>query len=177
MVYGLFERGIITINSKLVKFWTVSMLTILDLFQFAWFLYGSVVVFVNDDGCSDLYNTMAKLSPRRYGDLVQEGALDITPTGNNLLANNLLPDVMGGAMTHLLNRLNSTTAAQPTATGACAICVADFEPDDQVLQLPCDPRKHVFHSSCVQEWLQRSQQCPMCRVNIVQAVDQHSQQV
>eukprot|EP01056_Protomagalhaensia_sp_Gyna25_P002029 Protomagalhaensia_sp_Gyna_25__2028@NODE_208_length_4405_cov_20_746221_g162_i0_p2_GENE_NODE_208_length_4405_cov_20_746221_g162_i0NODE_208_length_4405_cov_20_746221_g162_i0_p2_ORF_typecomplete_len398_score32_47zfRING_2/PF13639_6/1_3e15zfC3HC4_3/PF13920_6/8_3zfC3HC4_3/PF13920_6/8e09zfC3HC4_2/PF13923_6/8_6e09zfANAPC11/PF12861_7/3_9e08zfRING_5/PF14634_6/3_7e08zfrbx1/PF12678_7/2_6e03zfrbx1/PF12678_7/2_2e07zfC3HC4/PF00097_25/1_1e06zfRING_11/PF17123_5/5_9e03zfRING_11/PF17123_5/1_5e06ProkRING_4/PF14447_6 len=58
----------------------------------------------------------------------------------------------------------------PTLT--CPICVTEFAGDDEILLLPCDPRRHVFHTSCIQEWLKKSQHCPMCRQNIVALVDQ-----
>lgn len=52
----------------------------------------------------------------------------------------------------------------------CPICVTEFAPDDEILRLPCVPRRHVFHTSCITEWLHKSQHCPMCRVNIPEKV-------
>eukprot|EP01054_Gregarina_sp_Poly1_P004903 Gregarina_sp_Poly_1__4902@NODE_25_length_19863_cov_179_262730_g23_i0_p6_GENE_NODE_25_length_19863_cov_179_262730_g23_i0NODE_25_length_19863_cov_179_262730_g23_i0_p6_ORF_typecomplete_len442_score51_21zfRING_2/PF13639_6/1_8e15zfANAPC11/PF12861_7/5e08zfrbx1/PF12678_7/9_4e03zfrbx1/PF12678_7/5e07zfC3HC4_2/PF13923_6/7_9e08zfC3HC4_3/PF13920_6/1_7e02zfC3HC4_3/PF13920_6/2_1e07zfRING_5/PF14634_6/3e07zfC3HC4/PF00097_25/1_6e06zfRING_11/PF17123_5/3_2e03zfRING_11/PF17123_5/2_6e06FANCL_C/PF11793_8/0_00015ProkR len=64
----------------------------------------------------------------------------------------------------------SSDAALPILT--CPICVTEFAGDDEILQLPCDPRRHVFHLSCIQEWLKKSQHCPMCRKNIVELIHQ-----
>jgi hypothetical protein len=46
----------------------------------------------------------------------------------------------------------------------CAICLNDYEEGTQVRVLPCT---HFFHPACVDQWLQRTNACPMCK----QAVD------
>eukprot|EP01055_Gregarina_sp_Pseudo9_P000657 Gregarina_sp_Pseudo_9__656@NODE_1416_length_1619_cov_28_606962_g1314_i0_p1_GENE_NODE_1416_length_1619_cov_28_606962_g1314_i0NODE_1416_length_1619_cov_28_606962_g1314_i0_p1_ORF_typecomplete_len400_score141_26zfRING_2/PF13639_6/2_3e14zfANAPC11/PF12861_7/4_8e07zfrbx1/PF12678_7/1e06zfC3HC4_3/PF13920_6/2_4e02zfC3HC4_3/PF13920_6/7_2e07zfC3HC4_2/PF13923_6/1_1e06zfC3HC4/PF00097_25/1_1e05zfRING_5/PF14634_6/2e05zfRING_11/PF17123_5/2_9e03zfRING_11/PF17123_5/8_4e05Ubox/PF04564_15/0_0015Zn_ribbon_17/PF17120_ len=58
----------------------------------------------------------------------------------------------------------------PLPVLTCPICVTEFAADDLILQLPCDPRRHVYHVSCIQEWLKKSQHCPMCRQNIVELI-------
>jgi len=47
----------------------------------------------------------------------------------------------------------------------CSICLQEFQPQDEVICLPCDER-HFFHTSCVTGWLRMSQLCPVCRTNI-----------
>lgn len=37
---------------------------------------------------------------------------------------------------------------------SCAICLMDYQPNDEVSELNCDSR-HYFHSACVQDWLKR----------------------
>ncbi|XP_074293365.1 RING-H2 finger protein ATL70-like [Silene latifolia] len=46
--------------------------------------------------------------------------------------------------------------------GGCSICLKDgFEDEELCKVLPgCD---HVFHSECIDEWLKKSQSCPVCR--------------
>jgi hypothetical protein len=45
----------------------------------------------------------------------------------------------------------------------CAICIMEYEEDDQIRILPC---KHHFHKDCVDEWFAASKMtgaCPQCR--------------
>ena len=51
---------------------------------------------------------------------------------------------------------------------SCAICQEEFKLDEEVLELPCDPQKHYYHSNhCECEgilpWLQKNNTCPICR--------------
>jgi len=45
----------------------------------------------------------------------------------------------------------------------CAICLCDFERDDEVKVLPCG---HTFHTACADACLQRSPLCPLCRFDL-----------
>lgn len=45
----------------------------------------------------------------------------------------------------------------------CAICIADFEKEDEVKVLPCG---HVFHSSCIDPWGEQSSLCPLCKTEV-----------
>eukprot|EP01062_Namystynia_karyoxenos_P075935 TRINITY_DN737_c3_g1_i2.p1 TRINITY_DN737_c3_g1~~TRINITY_DN737_c3_g1_i2.p1 ORF type:complete len:389 (+),score=54.92 TRINITY_DN737_c3_g1_i2:71-1168(+) len=42
----------------------------------------------------------------------------------------------------------------------CTICLDDWAEGAEVLTLPCF---HVFHTGCVETWLERSSLCPMCK--------------
>ena len=50
---------------------------------------------------------------------------------------------------------------------ACCVCIDEYEIGDEVRILPCD---HIFHVPCVDEWLQRSRCCPMCKQIVVPVV-------
>jgi len=58
---------------------------------------------------------------------------------------------------------------QENAQMTCMVCLCDFETGDEVKRLPCN---HTFHSACVSEWLRRSCECPICKLN----VDRHIRQ-
>ena len=45
----------------------------------------------------------------------------------------------------------------------CAICIDEFEENDQLHLLPC---QHSFHSQCILKWLNRSKLCPICRYEL-----------
>jgi hypothetical protein len=43
----------------------------------------------------------------------------------------------------------------------CSICISAFEPGDRVRRLPgCS---HTFHKSCIDLWLLRNPECPLCK--------------
>lgn len=51
---------------------------------------------------------------------------------------------------------------------SCAICQEEFKLDEDVLELPCEPHKHYYHSNhseCdgILPWLQKNNTCPICR--------------
>lgn len=45
---------------------------------------------------------------------------------------------------------------------ACAICLSEFKAGDKVCVLPCDDG-HIFHTGCIEQWLQTNSVCPVCR--------------
>lgn len=46
----------------------------------------------------------------------------------------------------------------------CAVCLDDLELGNLVRRLPCG---HVFHSSCIRQWLRRKNACPCCTAQVV----------
>jgi len=54
-------------------------------------------------------------------------------------------------------------------TAQCVICCADWEPGEELARLPgCG---HLFHPVCVREWLGHAANCPICRCDLVEAVN------
>jgi len=49
----------------------------------------------------------------------------------------------------------------------CMICLNDFSIGDDCRCLPC---RHVFHGNCVDEWLRRCTDCPICKDNVDRAI-------
>ena len=43
---------------------------------------------------------------------------------------------------------------------ACCICTDDYKNNEDVVSLTC---KHIYHESCVKEWINMSSSCPTCR--------------
>ncbi|CAM9883405.1 unnamed protein product, partial [Hapterophycus canaliculatus] len=43
---------------------------------------------------------------------------------------------------------------------SCAICLVDYEAEDELRKLPCE---HAFHKPCVDSWLTVNASCPNCR--------------
>eukprot|EP01035_Chromulina_nebulosa_P021224 gene21224-27493_t len=44
----------------------------------------------------------------------------------------------------------------------CPICLNSFDMGDMLISLSCD-KKHSFHATCIRQWLQRQNSCPLCQ--------------
>lgn len=53
--------------------------------------------------------------------------------------------------------------------GECCCCTEPFGPSQKITLTPCN---HYFHKGCLGEWLKRSKKCPLCRVDLEEAVNQ-----
>lgn len=47
---------------------------------------------------------------------------------------------------------------------SCQICLGDFEPNDEVKLAAC--RRHLFHKSCFDGWVEAHHNCPICRYDM-----------
>ena len=47
----------------------------------------------------------------------------------------------------------------------CGICLRDFVKEDKICELSCH-EAHIFHSACLEQWLNRNRFCPYCRHSI-----------
>lgn len=45
----------------------------------------------------------------------------------------------------------------------CSICLEDFKLEESVKLTDCN---HMFHNICIQEWINKKKNCPMCRCNL-----------
>jgi len=64
--------------------------------------------------------------------------------------------------------MDSATVQDMRQTPHCVICCSDFEVGEDLSQLPgCS---HLFHSACIDGWLDRAANCPICRCDLRQAV-------
>lgn len=43
--------------------------------------------------------------------------------------------------------------------------MVDFTEADEITPLPCD-EKHYFHRPCIKEWLEKNNNCPLCKKEI-----------
>lgn len=53
------------------------------------------------------------------------------------------------------------------AQQTCMVCLEDFQLTQPCRRLPCS---HVFHKTCIDEWLRRCTDCPICKANVDRAV-------
>lgn len=63
---------------------------------------------------------------------------------------------------------NELKNMRTTERETCAICCCDFESGETLSRLPgCS---HLFHDSCIEQWLERASNCPICRGDLRDAV-------
>lgn len=62
------------------------------------------------------------------------------------------------------------TESADTAT-SCSICLSEYVRNEQILMLPC---RHIYHRACVAEWLRAHSQCPLCKQDVVELLDQRA---
>ena len=55
---------------------------------------------------------------------------------------------------------------RPENATQCMICLSDFVAGESLRRLPC---AHVYHQPCIDEWLHRCTDCPLCKTNVEQA--------
>ena len=57
-----------------------------------------------------------------------------------------------------------TENSRPESATQCMICLSEFEEGESLRRLPCT---HVFHQTCIDEWLlHRSTSCCLCKVDV-----------
>lgn len=62
------------------------------------------------------------------------------------------------------SKKDSHTAKQSPSWHHCSVCLEEYIRDEELITLPCF---HVFHETCVTEWLEFKRSCPLCRFSIL----------
>lgn len=52
------------------------------------------------------------------------------------------------------------------STDKCVICMSEFASKDAICLLKCHC-EHIYHASCIAEWLNKRSTCPICRAPII----------
>ncbi|CAG9320396.1 unnamed protein product [Blepharisma stoltei] len=47
----------------------------------------------------------------------------------------------------------------------CNICLEDFQDGETIIRLPC---MHIFHKNCGDDWLERKNSCPICKISVIE---------
>lgn len=82
-----------------------------------------------------------------------------------------------GLMKHDISQLVLYRYAKETTTTVenkedqsapiCVVCYCEFESRQRVRVLPCS---HEFHAKCVDKWLKNNRTCPVCRADVLDAL-------
>lgn len=81
---------------------------------------------------------------------------------NKIINNNFVPNE------ELVNSLPERVMKQDdlnivNGQKECIVCLSEFCLEEKVITLPC---LHIFHSDCIKNWLDSSEECPICKHNI-----------
>lgn len=81
----------------------------------------------------------------------------------------IFPDNPRGRMMDVLHVLpqNKVLVVDMGDERECAICHETVKLQDNLRVLPCD---HQFHQTCVDVWLLQKHSCPLCRINVLDAL-------
>jgi len=60
--------------------------------------------------------------------------------------------------------LNYDNIQEYREIATCAICLNDFKIKDKTKKLIC---AHAFHDKCIDNWLTRARECPLCKRNAI----------
>jgi len=88
-------------------------------------------------------------------------------SGRRMLAEARVPTGIACLSPAAIKTLPCTTVSESLGTRGCPICIGELLPGETVRSLPgCG---HMFHRSCIDLWLVRQADCPLCKQQI--AVD------
>lgn len=60
----------------------------------------------------------------------------------------------------ILDQCENYKYSNNTNNDSCVICICEFEEQEEVKKLTCN---HIFHKSCIEEWLKNHSTCPVCK--------------
>lgn len=69
-----------------------------------------------------------------------------------LLANATMPNITHDILSNL--PVHSFHREKDIPSDECIICLEEYQEGEKIRTLPC---KHLFHSTCIQSWLNRKQ--------------------
>ncbi|PQQ11689.1 RING-H2 finger protein ATL39-like [Prunus yedoensis var. nudiflora] len=60
-------------------------------------------------------------------------------------------------------RYTKNQAIATNTDSECSICLGEFKDWEKCRQLECE---HAFHEECIDQWLRKKIQCPLCRATV-----------
>mgnify|MGYP002790037059 CR=1 FL=1 len=63
-------------------------------------------------------------------------------------------------------KLNNIKQGDEFLNETCAICLENYQVNEVLRELPCG---HYFHQKDIDVWLIKNRNCPMCKIDILQA--------
>eukprot|EP00347_Sterkiella_histriomuscorum_P003510 403364024 len=158
---------------------TILSFIVIDGFILGWLIYGNILFFSKNNNCYQLqdsrmlYDMMLILLIFGYFQMLVYAVIILMlpciiyqlrnqHRGRNDLSDQAIPNVIQN-----LTRLKFKTD-QFTNENVCSICFVDYNNDDDVTPLSCNPG-HYFHTACIEDWIKIGKNsCPLCRSPIQQ---------
>ena len=164
---------------RLENLWLLIAMYVLLLTNTCWFIYGNKIYYQNAEFCGDPQNEGA--APQQKNAmwimvLIGYSTMCKCCCLSALLAY-LVPLLIviyrrqnNQGIPGLLKNLKKGKVKRGDLQGEdsnkqCSICFEDYVENDVVVTLPCDTR-HMFHESCIKEWLKQKDTCPLCKAPV-----------
>jgi hypothetical protein len=109
---------------------------------------------LNDTISRNILNHIAAIG-RNAQDIMRQAQLEAS-------RESLIVDLSENAISYAKE---NTELFDPSKTD-CMVCFEAFEEECQVIRMPCFPQKHFFHLKCIESWIGRHQNCPICRETV-----------
>ena len=56
----------------------------------------------------------------------------------------------------------------------CPICLCKYKITDKIKELPC---RHIYHKKCLKSWLERSDNCPLCKFDLKTEINKRKEEL
>lgn len=97
----------------------------------------------------------------------------VQSASHNRLSRNLFAELLSGTTATVTKKCVQNMDVFPSYTydgghlpadkNTCSICLSEYEKGDQIKIIPC---VHFFHKHCIDEWMRRSCECPICKTKL-----------
>jgi len=162
---------------NVLKFYACSR--VLDLFWFGWYILGAAWTFT--DSCSQQIPNIWKMSLSLFilqsvlmccfvccfclncARIIHEAAIILNEPQAHGLDQKTIDKLRSESFSSMKGDIKKEDAV-------CAICLMEYEEDENIAFLPC---KHHYHKDCITPWLLKNDLCPYCK----KAVEEKQQQV
>ena len=108
---------------------------------------------------SNMMNNMNAMFNNMFNNNMGMGYIDFNNMNNENMGNGVEPTILNNLDTAKLKDVSKLEDDKKN----CIICMEDFKNGDEVIYLPC---LHVFHNTCILEWLKRHDDCPVCKFKL-----------
>jgi hypothetical protein len=76
---------------------------------------------------------------------------------NTIMKYNICEDLLN------TQKYESLTDQEINDNKSCVICFEEYKGDNIISKIIC---KHIFHTKCLNMWIEKNQSCPLCRQEI-----------
>jgi hypothetical protein len=96
-------------------------------------------------------------------------AVSPPPSTNNTHATHTTKTVRRLKSNLILSKADDAEATRDSTREPwiCAICLSPYEIGDEICWSPNPECVHVFHHECIEHWLYKHEDCPMCRAEYI----------